>query len=283
MAEVAKKVVSRSDVLQLLNDNNGRADGIDLSRRLFEQGIDLRRLNLRWIKLNGSVLIGAHFEGSDLCFSNLEEASLVDAHLEGTDLRLTQINGADFDGAHLEGASLFGTELSAETKLASVDWGNGTVGEEREGKYARAADVYRRLKIWHARSGIRDKAGQFYLQEKTAKRKSLRWWPNPIPKAWSHFLSLICGYGEKWHRAVIIALVIIIGLAIVYQAGGAFSPSNFINSLYYSTVSFTVFGYFSWIPEPLSWAKWLGAAEVVVGALIIAALFTATLSRRMTR
>jgi hypothetical protein len=74
----------------------------------------------------------------------------------------------------------------------------------------------------------------------------------------------------------------VFGLALVYLAIGALTPNTFLNSLYYSAVSFTALGYGSWVPEPTGWVKGLGAFEAFLGVFMMA-LFLITFTRKMTR
>ena len=45
---------TREDVLRLIEENGGKADGLDLSEKVFEGGIDLSGLNLKGIILDGA-------------------------------------------------------------------------------------------------------------------------------------------------------------------------------------------------------------------------------------
>ncbi|MFC1974744.1 hypothetical protein ACFLVA_01885 [Chloroflexota bacterium] len=50
---------TREDVLRLIEENGGKAVGLDLSRKVFEEGIDLRGLNKN--HLQGITLDNARF------------------------------------------------------------------------------------------------------------------------------------------------------------------------------------------------------------------------------
>ena len=56
MAGEKEKPLTREDVLRLIKENGGKAEGLDLSRKVFEKGIDLRRLNLEGIILKEAIL-----------------------------------------------------------------------------------------------------------------------------------------------------------------------------------------------------------------------------------
>ena len=301
MAEEKEKPFTREDLLWAIEQNGGKAEGLDLSGRRFEQGINLRALKLEGIILEDAHLedahleatlvgdyrkeahfLGTHLEGSNLRGAHLEGADLKFAHLEGADLSYAHLKGADLSYGHLDGAYLAHVEVSPDIKLEHVHWGNYILGEEKDGDFDWAADSYTHLKQWYSSAGMYDIAGQFFFREMTARRKMLKWQSNPFPQAWSKFISVLCGYGEKWHRVIISAAVVVLGLALIYFAIGTLTPNTFLNSLYYSAVSFTALGYGSWAPEPTGWVKGLGAFEAFVGVFMMA-LFLVTFIRKMTR
>jgi hypothetical protein len=113
------------------------------------------------------------------------------------------------------------------------------------------------------------------LAKSVLPRKPLHW-------AWSKLLSILCGYGERPMRALVSAIVIVFGLATIYFAAGALKPNTFLDSLYYSAVSFTALGYGGWAPQPSGWIKGLGVVESFVGVFMMA-LFLVTFTRKMTR
>lgn len=189
---------TREDVLRLIEQNGGKAEGLNLSGKVFEKGIDLRGLNnnhLQGVTLNnarfpqslrrgaplrGANLKGVHLEGAHLREAHLEEADLSDTYLESANLGYTHLEGANLSGAHLgsahlgrahlQGAILQDTEFSDDTGLENVDWGNYILGDESMG-FDVAVDTYRRLKQWYTNVGMYDIAGNFFYREKEAIRK----------------------------------------------------------------------------------------------------------------
>ena len=93
---------------------------------------------------------------------------------------------------------------------------------------------------------------------------------------------LTCGYGERPLQVIASAAVVVLSLALIYFIIGTLIPNTFLNSLYYSAVSFTALGYGSWAPEPTGWVKGLGAFEAFLGVFMMA-LFLITFIRKMTR
>ncbi len=104
------KPLTRKEVLAMIK-RHGKAEGLDLSRREFEENVDLSGLNLSGIHLNEASLWYAHLEGTNLSGAQLERAILRGAHLEGADLSGADADGIDLQGAHLEGAKLAKAQL----------------------------------------------------------------------------------------------------------------------------------------------------------------------------
>ncbi len=314
MAKEKGKPLTREDVLRMIEENGGTAEGLDLSGKRFEEGINLREPDLAGIILNEAklrhanlqraVLTGAQLEGADLTDANLEGADLTDANLEGAvlrgaNLKKTNLRGAHMEGipfmgvrregadlryANLEGAYLERSIFSYDTKLDGADWGNYILGEEKDGKFYSAESIYRRLKQWYTNAGVYDTAGEFFYREMEAKRKSMKWWPQPWHRTWVEFVSFICGYGERPYRVILWAASVVLGLALIYFAiGSTWEWWAFWNSLYFSAVSFTALGYGTWAyTPPEAWVQGVGAAESFIGVFTIA-LFLITFTRKMRR
>ncbi|MBE9502531.1 MAG: pentapeptide repeat-containing protein, partial [Chloroflexi bacterium] len=157
-------------------------------------GANLQGANLFKAKLQGAFLIDANLrraylssaelQGALLWHADLEGATLEYAELQGTELKEANLKGANLEYATLRGAYLEGFTIDSNTKLQNVDWGHDyMVREEKERWFQAAQGIYRILKQWHTQAGIYDIAGEFYFREMTVKRKALRWWPNPLPRA----------------------------------------------------------------------------------------------------
>ncbi len=304
---------TREDVLKAIEENGDTAKELDLSGKVFEEAIDLSDLDLHGIILRNTHLEKAKLqhtdlEGADLGNAQLEEANLEktnlkkayleiahleeaylgDTHLEGANLSSAYLERAYSLGTHFEGAYLWGAKFSPETRLEQADWGNYILGEEENRWFDGAADAYRQLKMWYTKAGLYDIAGKFFYREMEVKRKALKWWPNPFPRVWSTFLSLICGYGERPLRVTgWAASVILISAVVYFLIGSVWQWAALWQSLYFSAVSFTALGYGSWIDETWvvtanNYIRGLGAAESFIGIFSIA-LFLITFVRKMTR
>ncbi len=150
MVKEKQKPLTREDVLRLIEENGGTAEGLDLSGKTLADGIDLSKLELSrivlknvqcfplfWVRFMSGVyfeedvlsdinpeevsssgahlekarLLYAHLEGVELPFSHFERSDLSRAHLEGANLAFAFLQGASLIDAHLEGARLTGAWL----------------------------------------------------------------------------------------------------------------------------------------------------------------------------
>ncbi len=354
MAGEKEKPLTREDVLRLIEENGGKAEGLDLSNRRFVEPIDLSDLDLSGIKLINTHLFRANFDGSNLDRAIMQKAYLgyatfnplnsKGASLQGVDLRWANLHDAEFRGADLtaaqfqetpvqavvhppelqgkllellpaslertdfrgvnlfranfKGCYFYGTKLEGafirgadilEAHLEEADWGSYVIGEENKKDFYSAQGTYRRLKTWYTNAGMYDVSGEFFFREMTAKRKALKWWPNPIPKARQTLYWLTCGYGERPWQVVLWGISVLFGLALLYfflrgVAPYTFTIDAFLSSLYYSAVSFTALGYGPWFSASSvrGWTQGVGAAEAIIGVFTIA-LFLVTFIRKMTR
>jgi len=257
------------------NLHNANLERADLSDANLERA-DLRIANLQGAylsvaNLQRAVLFGAKLQRADLSNANLQGAYLSDANLQRADLRQADLRRACLADASLRDANLEG-----------ANWGNYIVGEEIAGDFAPAASAYRALKQWHTEAGMYDIAGEFHYREMEARRK-LAWKERLLPYALSmYLLRSLYGYGERPVRVIGWVVAVILGFALGHWLSGTVS-GGFLDTLYYSAVSFTALGYGAWAPEPQGWAgRFLGVGESLLGVFMMA-LFLVTFTRKMTR
>jgi uncharacterized protein YjbI with pentapeptide repeats len=312
---------TREDMLRLIKENGDTAEGLDLSGKVFEKGIDLKGLRLQRIILKEAVLQDAHFEEAKLWGAHLEKADLQYAHLEEVDLSEAQLQeatlldaflnkatlfganlegaflmtahleGADLGGANLKGTQLWGAKFSSDTNWENVDWGDYILadekelqeakGEEREEVLARLEvdNIYRRLRLWYTNAGMSDVAAKFYYREKEVDRKVASRW-NDRAAGWLSWA--VFGHGEGWKRIIFWIAGFVLLFALIYFAIGTLTPNTFLNSLYYSAVSFVALGYGSWVKEATGWVKGLGVFETFLGFFMMTLLLV-TFVRKWTR
>lgn len=269
---------TREDVLRLIGENGGKAEGLNLSHKIFVEAIDLNKFHLKGIHLSGAHLKRAHLMDADLT-----GAILYGAHLKGAGLTEANLELADFQDAVLDSVFLIDAVFSNNTKLSGVYWGNYVLGDETKDYYYDVINTYRRLKIWYTVHGEYDVAGEFFYREMEVKRKARNWKKRPHFKLWYWIIRILCGYGEKPERVFISAAAVLLVASLVYfLIGSTFDWSAFGRSLYFSVVSFTALGYGSWVSVDSNVIRGLGAAESFLGVFMMA-LFLVTFTRKMTR
>jgi uncharacterized protein YjbI with pentapeptide repeats len=125
--EPAPEVKPRADIQAILTVLGRRAR---IYKKVGDQGLDLRRTDLRLADLQKAHLEGAnlqeaHLEGADLRFAPMEGAYLEKARLEGADLKGAHLEGAGLEEARLEGADLYAAHLEgAYLKKACLEGAN---------------------------------------------------------------------------------------------------------------------------------------------------------------
>ena len=244
---------------------------------------------LSYADLRAARLQNAEFTGANLSGTRFEEEpeKILPAYLDNTDFRganlfLANFTGCFFYGTKFESACIRGANIY-EAHLEEVNWGNYIVGEESRKEFYFAEHCYRYLKTWYAKAGLYDISGEFFFREMTVRRKLLKWRPNPLIRALSKLMSILCGYGERPWRVLVSALVVVLASALIYfVAGSVWEWGAFWSSLYFSAVSFTALGYGSWLWTTSDWIKGIGAFESFIGVFMIA-LFLITFVRKMTR
>jgi len=204
MAKAIKKEkpLTRKDVKAKIKEHGG-PKGLDLSGKVFEEGIYLSKLDLagiilkkaqfldyRWVHLmvndylgeafledpnlkeahlwgahlEGARLSGAHLEEAFLAFAHLEKADLGRAHLEGAVLAFAHLERAFLGDAHLEGARLSGAHLEG-TVLALAHLEKAFLGGAKFSADTKLDDV-----DWGNYILGEEKAGHYYSAEETYRR-----------------------------------------------------------------------------------------------------------------
>ena len=99
---------------------------------------------------------------------------------------------------------------------------------------------------------------------------------------------LLFGYGERPVRVLVASALIIFFCALLYTQDGALiyregpAKPSFLQSLYFSTITFTTLGYGDLYPSPHGFCRQLAMAEAVAGGCLIA-LFVVCLAKRFSR
>ena len=190
---------TREDVLRLIRENGGKAEGLDLSRQRFIEAIDLSELDLSGIKLSNVQLFRANFNSSNLDRAIMQEtylgyatfnpvkskiASLQSIDLRGALLHNAEFREADLTGAQFQGesrpshlaASLEDTDFRS-TKLFRANFkGCYFYGTKLERSHIRGADIYEahlEEADWGSYIAGEEISKEFYFAEHVYRRLKL--------------------------------------------------------------------------------------------------------------
>jgi uncharacterized protein YjbI with pentapeptide repeats len=157
--------------------------------------------------------------------------------------------------------------------------------QEQEKKFSEAKNIYLHLKNnFHSIGRYEDESWAF-KKEKDMERKSYFHFKSLHKWLWSCFLNAIYGYGEKPGRVIVSAILVILLFASLFMIFGIsnvgieFNTSNnFLDCMYFSTITFTTLGYGDFRPLE-GWGRILAGSEAFIGAFMMA-LFVYTFARR---
>ena len=179
----------------------------------------------------------------------------------------------DFTNAILRNTSI---------KMEEID---GHILQEQEKKFSEAKEIYLLLKNnFHSIGKYKDESWAF-KKEKDMERKDNCHFKTLHKWLWSCFLNGIFGYGEQPVKVIISAMSIILIFTFLFMSsgiggtgiGGSISK-NFLDCVYFSTVTFTTLGYGDFRPLE-GWGRIFAGTEAFIGAFMMA-LFVYTFARR---
>jgi uncharacterized protein YjbI with pentapeptide repeats len=274
--------------------------------------------------LRGAELDGGHFTGADLHDVDLDGAYFAGSSLADADLAQARW-GDRRAGEELAARQASLAERSEHFLVAADAYRRLRQACSAQGLYGRAGELYRsEMRMlqasyaWEAARGLSETpllGGVFRSmiglldairqrrmaraedEARTGRRPSLlgaplRAWRATIGPLvrwlWHVVLEVLCGHGERVGRVLVAALVVMLGMALVFLRLGQLTEANgeavtsFWHALYFSACSFSSIGYASFAPNAIGLAKWLGVAESLCGNFLLA-LFLVTFTRKLTR
>lgn len=158
------------------------------------------------------------------------------------------------------------------------------------------ANSYMAFGNQYLKNDIQDKYGECFYESKKAKHRTLR----GIKKIVSTLSNFVCGYGEKPYRSFGISLLIILFCAVIYLFTGIETKTgvidyhdlsmpkgvlvflkDFLYSIHFSIVTFCTVGYGNLVPHSMI-SMFVANLEIIAGVIMVA-IWTSTLVRKMTR
>ncbi|MBU4350575.1 pentapeptide repeat-containing protein [bacterium] len=178
----------------------------------------------------------------------------------------------------------FNDVLLRNTKIKKKQIENHILQEKKE-EFSKASEIYLSLKNnFHSISRYEDESWAF-KKEKDMERKNYFHFRTLHKWLWSCFLNGIFGYGEQPGKVIISAISIILIFTFLFMSSGisdtsigGLSSKNFLDCIYFSTVTFTTLGYGDFRPLE-GWGRIFAGTEAFIGALMMA-LFVYTFARR---
>ncbi len=276
----------------------------------------MKKLSAFGANFDSASLFGGDFENALMMRASLTNAIAQEASFIGANLSYVRLSNAELQRADMSDANLNNTSFDTN-KIWDLKWADDfMLPQERDREFDIAIPIYVELSRAHNSAGDHRSAGTFHYRAEVSNRKalaqvisgyyqntpntpSIRALINGILKNPHLLLRLLAacgaefvfGYGERPFRVLRMALLVLFTMAFLYMdqtnwqmtfdgIGRFFS--EYIESLYFSAVSFTALGYGEWIEPPSGWTKYLGVLESAIGVPLLS-LFLITLLRRWIR
>jgi hypothetical protein len=276
-------------VIHSRRDRKRRDDLLPAFAKLEQHGV---------IRIHRAYLRDADLSGLSLSLKNLRDSELTGVTFDDARFDRVGFDGSCLNGVSFERAILQRCDLRGVTGLKGCRWYETILdgvrlrafhrdllhcgyldGETPEGE--KAQYVFRTFKEVYKREGDQDAAGLFYEREMDMKRRL----STGINGLWYTALWMLCGYGERPIRTVAVFMFSILAYAGIYTRMTLHGPEgpitgDFLEALYFSTITFTTLGYGDIRPEGL--AKLVAGSEALVG-LFTVSLFIFVFCRRMVR
>jgi len=216
-------------------------------------------------------------QGEKLILKVKKEGSIsfIHALLENIFLDLDLVDGVLVD---------FTDALLRNTKIRKKQIENHIL-QDKEKEYSKANEIYLLLKNNFHSIGSYEDESWAYKKEKDMERKNHYHLKSSHKWLWSCFLNGIFGYGEQPGKVIVSAILVILLFASLFMIFGIsnvgieFNTSNnFLDCVYFSTITFTTLGYGDFRPLE-GWGRILAGSEAFIGAFMMA-LFVYTFARR---
>ena len=286
----------------------------DLKEKLEQRaasGLPMEGFQLKKARLDEVNLINSNGHPYQLINSNLSRASLKRAHLYRVDLSCSSLLKADLTMANLRRCNLENCDLlGVKLKNAGIEhiyFGKRLLQEQRGLDYCRkkkvkeaqecfeeAVEVARSLRRQCENQGLFAKAGQLFYKEMRLHRFRLPRYSAARVLSW--LMDMVSGYGEKPVRVVLFSASFILvcslfyfifgiqdsGQLVVYQPQLTLSENliGWLDTLYFSVVTFTTLGYGDL--TPIGPSRLFAAIEAFTGSFTLA-LFVVVFVKKMTR
>ncbi|WP_255152196.1 pentapeptide repeat-containing protein [Halorarius halobius] len=230
-------------------------------------------------------LSDADFTNADLSGASFERAALNRAILTNADLREVAFSSALTGDARINEGTQFGAYCVYDPKSDAEPTANARWIEQLSDPLALAAEQYRTIEELARTNALPDLVSRSFVRRQEIHRyqhgqagRRGRWLRATAARA-------VLLYGESPWRVMAWSLGIIVAFAVAFPIGGwmrpaggapityseiVTSPLEFMNSLYYSTLTFTALGFGDF--RPVGFGRALTTLETGLGAVLLALL-----------
>lgn len=261
---------------------------------IFNNKTNFKNCYFKSCYMENSVFQNVNFYSVSFIHTNLKNSIFSEIHMDkvyitDSDCRSLKILGPDINEFKFDDNLL--TKFDEYTFIDKIK-----VDKNYKKTYEIASKVYMEFASKFEANRLMNNCGEYYYLSKCMENKSL----SGISKIKSSIFWILCGYGERPTYALITSLEIILIFAIIYMITGISIGgyiidyrlaleyglpmpdliSDFMQSLYFSIVTFTTVGYGD--ITPIGSSIVLSGIEMLLGATMIG-VWTATLARKITR
>ena len=200
----------------------------------------------------------------DFEYSTIEDLQITDSEIQGWRFWECSTTG-DIINSKLRYVNIFGglfTPFYKDTTILDLD------AEHKGHHHTNFSYTYSNLKKLYSDQGDETKATEYFIKERELYRE--------FSKGWKFFVKSISyfywGYGKKPERIIYIAIATIILCAFIYfrfpcLIAPTATDKTFLDSIYFSTVTFTTLGYGDL--SPIGGLRIVALLEAFFGALSI--------------
>jgi len=245
----------------------------------------------------------SNFEGVDLSRANFSGADLSGANLERCILTRTDLFETNFTGAAFYGAVFGEAQINEETEFGGrcvydpefEREADADIEEKETGRLTKAAGQYRIIEQLARTNAFPDMVSHNFIRRQDIHRAQHRQKSRLGRLLRATASKYVLEYGENPWRLIATGLIIVGGFGLLYPLVGGIQPSGgdpitlgsiaqnpflFLQSIYYSTLTFTTLGMGDF--QPVGLGRMLTTIETSLGAIIIA-LLVFVFGRRASR
>ncbi len=265
--------------VEVKEDDNGFCEDMAIISDVHFEGATLRHCSFEDGKIQNCNFEDCDLTHAEFKLSTLNTCSFENANLNSVDFSNTKIINCRFENADLKDISLTESIIDQKTNFGKK------LKSEKEKNYHFASIEYKQIKTAYKNSSLHNLADHFLYKEMVCKRRLT----HPLnPMRWLNFIfgDLLCKYGTSFVRIFIASLVVMAICAAIFNINGSLisvidnEPHGFLNSLYFSLVTFTTLGYGDY--HVVGYLRFLAGFESFIGACLMS-LFTVVVARKIIR